>query len=386
MTRAATRSLSEIRKGGENWRCLLSAIACRLLYQSGSPHLQQLYTGFRLLQRSGQVRLSQELRRTPIRYLQDAPHLRNAAHAHLDVIVNRGLRIHFDTHDAQEIAAGDLDECDVYFKRSFLTDVVDSLPAGQRGKVLPLGLNYRVLPDEIDTPALRRGLSMARSIRAVLSTFKQALDINNHLGFEPRLSRMEAPPDLDAPPRVLFLVAAYDPHDDPRRSREKIEDRETINETRAQCLRLLKQELGPRFTGGFGRNRYALERYGDLVVPPEWTSQESYLQRVRSFPICVTTTGLHGSIGWKLAEYIAFSKAILSEKLIYQAPGGLGPDRNYIEFTTPEECLEGALKLINDTALRQELMRNNASYYQRFLRPDALVANALSSAMALEGA
>ncbi len=310
--------------------------------------------------------------------------MRGAEHAHLDVVVNGGLRLHFDTHDAQEIAAGDLEECDIYFKRSYLPAVVESLPENQRAKVRPLGLNYRVLPDVLDTAALGRGLSTARSARAVLATLRQAFDIHNWLGFEPRVSRMQSEPDLEAAPKVLFLVAAYDPYDDPDRSQDKIDDRISINETRARCIRLLKKVLGGRFTGGFGRNRFTLEHYGSLVVPREWTSQARYLRILRSYPICVASTGLHGSIGWKLAEYVAFSKAILSERLVYHAPGDFASGRNYIEFTSPEECLEGAVKLIEDANLRGQIMKNNASYYERYLRPDVLVRNALSTALQLE--
>src|ERR1700761_4944827 len=103
----------------EQWitrELVLSAISCRLLYRSASPHIQQLYTGFCLLHRSGFVRLSQEMRRTPIDYRDAAPHLKDAGHAHLDALVGGKLRLHFDTHDAQEIAVGELDQCDFYFK------------------------------------------------------------------------------------------------------------------------------------------------------------------------------------------------------------------------------------------------------------------------------
>jgi hypothetical protein len=95
----------------------------------------------------------------------------------------------------------------------------------------------------------------------------------------------------------------------------------------------------------------------------------------------VATTGLHGSTGWKLAEYVAFAKAIVSERLVYEVPGAFAPGRNYIEFTSPEECLNGAVRLIEDGALRQQLMQNNAAYYRDYLRPDALVRNALQTAL-----
>jgi hypothetical protein len=362
----------------------LAAISCRLLYGSTSPHLQQLYTGFHLLQRNGFLRLSQQVRRTPVRYLNDAPHLRDAGHAHLDALVDGQLRLHFDTHDAQEIALGELEECDFYFKRSYLPAAVRLLAVQQRRKVLPLGLNYRVLPDVPDVFAIRRSLSMTGLSRAGLSAFKQALDTRNRFGFQPRLSQMESAPDLEAAPNVLFLVAAYDPYDDPERSQEKIDDRIYVNETRARCIRLLKEALGPRFTGGFGRSPFTLQRYADLVVPPETTAQEGYLRTLRSFPICIASTGLHGSTGWKLAEYVAFAKSVLSEPLVYDLPGDFGSGRNYLEFTSPEECVDGAVRLIEDATLRRQIMRSNATYYRDYLRPDVLVKNALNAALGLK--
>jgi hypothetical protein len=361
----------------------LSAISCRLLYHSTSPHLQQLYTGFALLHRSGFIRLTQQPRRTPIRYENEATHLTDAGHAHLDAVLDPGVRLHFDTHDSKEIARGELDDCDFYFKRSYLQAEVAALPPGQRPKVLPLGLNYRVLPDGIDLFALRRSLSLEGLSRALLSGAKQALDSRNRFGFQPRLSRMESTPDYGAPPNVLFLVAAYDPYDDPRRSPEKIEDRIWINETRARCIRLLKESLGSRFLGGFSRSRFTLEHYAELVVPPQMTSQENYVRTLRGYPICVASTGLHGSIGWKLAEYVAFSKAILSEQLVYEVPGGFARGTNYLEFTSPEECLGAAVRLIEDVQLRQRIMRNNAAYYLQSLQPAALLKNALTKALEL---
>jgi hypothetical protein len=362
----------------------LPAISCRLLYQSASPHLQQLYTGFCLLHRSGFLRLSQEPRRTVIRYEDDEPHLNGAGHAHLNALIDGRLRLHFDTHDAQEIAAGELDECDFYFKRSYLPAAVESLPQHLRGKVLPLGLNYRVLPDVTDLFAVGRSLSMSGFSRATLSSLKQALDVGNRLGFEPRLSQMEWSPEPEAAPNVLFLVAAYDPYDDPTRSQEKIDDRLAINEMRARCLELLKEELGPRFTGGFSRTPYTLAHYADLITDLDSTEQQNYLRTLKAFPICVASTGLHGSTGWKLAEYVALSKAVLSERLVYDLPGGFARGRNYIEFTSPEECVNGAVRLIEEPGLRQQIMRNNWAYYRDYLRPDALVRNAITRAIGLK--
>ena len=358
-------------------------LSCTVLYQSTSLHVRQLYTGLLLLHQQGSIRLSQRVRRTPIRYHSDAHHLRDAGKAHLDIVLDGSIRLHFDTHDSQDLALGELDECDFYFKRSYSPRLVSSLPEPQQQKVLALGLNYCVLPDGIDLLAARRGLRVGQGLREKLSVCRQALGVRSWRGHDPRLSSMEHPPEFDAEPRVLFLSAAYDPYENPDRSRDKIEDRISLNEMRARCIRALRQALGDKFSGGFVPSAYALEHYAELVAEPDVTAPAHYFAAVRSHPICVATTGLHGSIGWKLAEYVAFARAILSEKLVYRVPGDFGPERNYLEFTSPDESAAAAVRLIEDHDLRNRLMWNNASYYQRYLRPDSLVKNAIETAMSL---
>jgi hypothetical protein len=344
--------------------------------------VRQLYTGFLMLHRSGAIRLSQERRKTRTVYPSGAPHLRDAAHAHLDVIIDGRVKVHFDAHDAEDIATGELDDCDVYFKRSYLPSLIATLPPAQRSRIEPLGLNYRVLPSSIDWFAARRAVSLRGGLigRALPRSLKEALDPHNAFGYKPRVLEMEASAEPNAEPRVLFLAATYDPHDDPRRARDKIEDRMLLNETRARCIRRLKYALRDRFTGGFEDTAFARKQYPDLIVPHSLTTQASYIATMRSHPICMATTGLHGSIGWKLAEYVAFSKAIVTEKLRYSVPGDFGPERNYIEFASPDDCVEAATRLIEDRGLRERLMTNNAAYYRDYVRPDALVANALARA------
>jgi hypothetical protein len=359
----------------------VSAIKCTLLYHSLSAHLQQLYTGFVMLHRSGIIELDQERTHAKWAYANSAPHLANAHRAHLTVVVNESMHLHFDTHDAIEVLAEAANACDWYFKRSYSSIYIRALPEHIRDKIVPLGLNYNVMPDVIDFYALRRELFAGGSLREKVAAFMRAVDVRNIQGFRPRVGLMETAPDYKAAPRTLFLVAAYDPYDDPARSPEKIEDRRSINLTRANCIGLLRSELGPDFVGGFIQSRFAVQTYPDLVVPAAWTIQSNYIERLQSWPICIATTGLHGSIGWKLAEYVAFSKAIVSEKLRYEVPGQFEPGKNYLEFTSPEECLSAVRKLTADSSLRNELMRNNAAYYQRYLRPDSLVLNALKVAL-----
>jgi hypothetical protein len=318
-------------------------------------------------------------------YLEDLPHLKDASHAHLDVIVDHKLKLHFDTHDAVEVAAGDLDRCDFYFKRSFSPDFVERFSQQQKRKILPLGLNYQVLLSAIDLASLHRNLALNMGVGNKLRGVKHVLDFWNCLGFQPRLKDLESAPDLAADPKVLFLASTHRPG--PENSAEKAEERRTINDYRAECIRVLRKGLGDRFLGGFNRSAFSLQHYADVVIPDQAiTTQSAYLRTMKRYPICIATTGLHGSTGWKLAEYVACSRAILSERLRYAVPGDFSHGNNYLEFSSPKECLEKAKELIESKELRTKLMQNNATYYRLNLRPDALVRNALTAAAELKGA
>ena len=359
----------------------MSAIDCRLTSHSLSQHLNQAYTGFNLLHKQGRIRLTQQCSRTPIQTFDDQ-HLANSGETHLRVLLNGGIRIHYDCHDSYEISVENLGQCDLYFKRSFSRPYVDTLPSG-REKVHPLGLNYSVLPDFADLHALQRARVLGIGPREKLLASIEALDGGNLVRYSARLRDLEAAPDLQGTAQVLFLVNAYDPHDRPDRTKQKIEQYIEINQVRAQCIRLLRKNFGPRFLGGFSHTIYARRTYPDLLVERQSiTRKRNYLKALKSYCICVATTGLHGSIGWKFAEYVALSKAVVSEPLQYEVPGNMEEGRNYLVFESPNDCAEACTRLMDDRDARARLMFNNALYYRSYVRPDTLVLNTLLQALA----
>jgi hypothetical protein len=359
----------------------MTRITCRLICHSAGTHIQQIYTGLSMLHRRGAIELKQELTAVPARRAGVPQHLRDASATHAKVELNGAIAVHFDMHDAQDIDLQDLDNSDFYFKRSFSRGYVGDLPRGGE-KVLPYGLNYHVLPDFADFFAAHRASHLPIGIRARLTAMREALDGGNRFRFYSRVSELESPPDYALPPRVLFLVTAYDPHDHADRSAEKVEERMRNNEMRAECIRALRKELGARFLGGFNHNEYATRHYKDcLVSDAAITDKKTYIRTMKSHPICIATTGLHGSIGWKFAEYVACARAILSERLAYEVPGELAAGRNYLEFASPAECVEQALRLVADRELRNAMMAANSGYYRAHLRPDVLVLNSLMTAL-----
>lgn len=355
-------------------------LKCKLLFRSNAEHLSQIYTGFSLLAKSGHIDLSQSLRPREKPPETTPRHLLDARDFHLEAVVGSGTRIYYDVHDSHEIDGEAANEVDYYFKRSFSPLAVSD---SYRARILPLGLNYALYMDGLDRFEIDRiGAcdltlkSIARSLGKIQKT------VGTLLPFIPTVGKMHAAPTLDLPPRILFMVRAWDPAELTDHPQEKLDERIHINETRARCIRMLRQEFGERFTGGFQHCEYTRKNFGDLLISDNrLTSKRNFIEALRQYPICVSTMGLHGSNGWKLGEYVAFSKAIIGEKPKHELPGNFSDGNNYLSFVTPEQCVAHAHRLFNDEQLRQSLMLNNQQYYREYLRPDVMIKRTLDIAL-----
>jgi hypothetical protein len=334
-----------------------------------------------MLSKTGLIDLYQEISDSPLSYSSSLPHLRNAIHAHLRVSVtyeNKIYNIYYDTHDSYEIDQTHLETCDFYFKRSYDSKYILESHLNSYNKIFPLGLNYLVFSNSIDFFAFKRNFLLNKAFVKKIDQSIRAVDFNNYLTFNPRLRDIQSFPNTVNEPKVLFMVTAYDPYDSLDREKDKIEERIYNNEFRANCIRELRKEFGKFFYGGFMHNNFTIDRYRDLLIDNSKNGRKDiYLKNINEYSIGVATTGLHNSIGWKFAEYIAFSKAIVSEKLHYSVPGDLSPNNNYLEFNSPIECVEKVALLFDNKELREQMMFNNAQYYHHYVRPDALVLNTL---------
>jgi hypothetical protein len=112
------------------------------------------------------------------------------------------------------------------------------------------------------------------------------------------------------------------------------------------------------------------------------TAKRRFMALVKASPICIATTGLILSTGWRFGEYVAASRAIVSEKLHDVLPGPFRTPDNYLEFCTVAELIGAVGKLVENRAALQTMMWNNYSYYRTYGRPDSLVLNALLRALA----
>ena len=341
---------------------------------SDAEHLQQIYTGFKLLDDKNIVNLKQIIPKEFLLNKQDSTRWDDYEFFNITVIINHKIRVCYDTHDWNWIDESVLRGVDFYFKRSYDENYLAQL--NEKHKVFPLGLNYQVSSDKVDLFRLKRAAFYAGKDKIKL--ILKALRIDNFLpnSETERLDRMESAPDFSLEPKILLMARAWNTETilDPAQT-EIVEE---INEIRAAAIRKLRLEFGEKFFGGLMRDDYSEKHFKDVLLPDNSLSNKrNYLKTLKSFPICVTTKGLNNSNGWKLGEYVAFSKAIVTEPLHFQVTGNFAKEKNYLEFTNTNELISSVSRLFDDKNLRDSLMKNNHDYYRNFVRPDALVLNTL---------
>ncbi len=339
-----------------------------LICSSSGEHLSQIYSGFALLAARGLARVT--LRRS-------TNYDGGCEGAILRAVID-GNRVVYDTRDHASFPPEDLEWATHYFKRSFLPSRVQS--SGRSAIIKPLGLNYSVY-----APGdwwCRRAWWSAVSARP--ANARGALQ--RIAGLTPGISRVTAPgranssvtafeqsPEFPGE-RVLLLTRTWDPG---RAVGEQAEMRAAMNTTRAEGIRLLRRELGPVFIGGLAPWPSAIRDFPDLVVDPKLTKKGAYLRTMRSSSICITSQGLLGTNGWRLAEYVAGSRAVVNERLQHVVPGQFLDGVNFLSYSSPQELATQVHRLLEDDDLRYQARMANRAYYQTYVRPDALIERTL---------
>ncbi len=351
-----------------------TAVACRLRLTPSAIMSSAVLTGLAMLARDGRIRLDVEIA-PEAAPLQHGPwHLRDKQRPQTVLELDGGGSAVIDGHDSWEIETQDLLNHDLYFKRS-LRPESQLMPRGERLRVL--GLLNEVRADFFDFAELRSELGAAGSAARRARTFLRWVAwwgaARAGLGGRPNWSRMYAPPTPGQSQRVLLMAGLWDPAEVPASETAQRADREAVNRQRVDCIRALRRAFGARFHGGVRPGEFARRYAPDVMLGSEReTSRREFLRRVRQHAVCVTSHGLNGSNGFRLAEYVAFSRAIVSEPLRYALPGAFAAGEHYLEYTTPEECVARVAWLFDRPDWRDEMARRNWDWYSTWQRPDRL--------------
>jgi hypothetical protein len=344
-------------------------LKCQLVYNK-TAHLEQLYAGFVRLEKLGIIDL---------RVDNPAPGTQTWKGI-LFGTVNDQHKLIYDTLDGLNWIPGTIEEnlhyfkrtftADYYFKRSYTRQLKDVAPAGC--KILPLGFNYRIRPPYSLTKSSMRDHFQQVVRRSYFAS--RMLRMNNDEMSLPS-EDYEQQPILNKDVKILFLTRIWNP--DEFKDYPIKPSVETLNKSRIAAITTCRKEFGKIFCGGLTDDDFSRAHAKSLIAPLALTNKKQYLELVKEHAVCIATTGLHGSIGWKFAEYVAASRAIVSEPLLYEVPGGFKKDQNYLEFRDERELPARINALLDSRVAVMKMMQENYRYYNNYLKPENLVLNTL---------
>lgn len=334
---------------------------CELFYFP-SLHLNQIYDGFIKLNKLGII----DLIIKPAKGGESKPLLK--------VVVNNEFTIIYDTLDGFNWIDGSIDEnlryfkknieADFYFKRSYNKSLLENAPGNC--KVYPLGLNY--------TMKVQRGLP--KGLKLTLTDWVRNSLLFSRFYRDSFVSKdFEYYPIPNKESKILFLTRLWNPKE--VKLKHLREERKILNDNRIECIKACKKEFGVNFIGGLQNDEFSSRLAKELIMPFSITKKENFLKTIKDSNICIGTTGLHSSIGWKFGEYVAASRAIITEPLIYDLPGTFENKSNYFEYYNRDQLIENIYKLLDSKEKMYNMMQNNFHYYNNYLRPDYLVLNTL---------
>ncbi|OQP64384.1 hypothetical protein A3860_20660 [Niastella vici] len=152
----------------------------------------------------------------------------------------------------------------------------------------------------------------------------------------------------------------------------------TVTNLRKEIITILKgldSEKVISFEGGFSRRRLGpfegLENYSASKL----YNHKSYLEHLKLSTVVINTPAVHDCLGWKLGEYFALGKAIVTTPINRILPGNFMAGTHYLEIKDIHSELKDAISwLVSHKEQRMELEQNALAYFEKYLTPGKVIS------------
>lgn len=121
------------------------------------------------------------------------------------------------------------------------------------------------------------------------------------------------------------------------------------------------------------------KEFKDILIDKR-IGMKDYLKGTRLSSIVFNTPSVCQCHGWKLAEYLAMGKAIISTPLSNVMPGDFKNGEHYICCNDVDSMEQMIRALHDDETMRNELKCNAKKYFEEYLSPHAVINRILDRA------
>ena len=146
---------------------------------------------------------------------------------------------------------------------------------------------------------------------------------------------------------------------------------ETVNARRANFIRACKEIDGIRFEGGFVAQgeRSSADLFSDCLSITSYPYQ-TWLQKTKESALVFNTPAFWDCHGWKLGEYLALGKAIISTPLSNDLPAPLTHGVNIHFVENDKESMKEAIRFIMaHPEYKEKLEQGAKGYWDKYGTP-----------------
>lgn len=278
-------------------------------------------------------------------------------HHHCLAFIIDGKRVYISAGDGTGMNENALDWCHVYGK-------VNLDPTMKHPKLVPIGPSFGVKFLSLTQAAFWALRSHFAAAGAITST-RQHYGEYYHQAVrrlpEEAYNRAQSHPDY-----VFFISSLW-------------KKEPNTNAFRANFVRACTSKRNLRFEGGLVA-KSGVEGFDDVALRTR-ISFANYLEKTQRSLAVFNTPAVAGCLGWKLAEYLALGKAIISTPLKRELPAPLEHCRHLHIVDGSIQSIADALELIQrDEDYRHRLEQGAREYYETYLAPVSVVSRILSLA------
>lgn len=162
-------------------------------------------------------------------------------------------------------------------------------------------------------------------------------------------------------------------------SNEWINTDETVNCMRLNFYKAVSSLLSVRSEVGFVYSQKKNENSAfQEYVMNAWIPKEKYLLKTQQSVVVFNTPAWDLCHGWKLAEYLALGKAIISTPFYNELPVPLEHGKHIHFVSGSVDDIQAAVqKILTDDAYRLHLEQNSRIYYTQYVQPEAMLQHFL---------
>jgi len=269
-------------------------------------------------------------------------------------------KVIIDSRDTANIDIELLKWCDVYGKINYNDN---TLPDDSNNKIVAIGPSFGIkIWNLIETVyfALFNFLRSRKSIK------NKREFIANYWRQYKRLSIKNYSITESSKTDVFFMNSIWK------------EEKQT-NSNREMFIRMCKEVEGLSFEGGFAARKNGDNLgYGSLVYS-KTVPLKKYLNKIKNSMTVFNTPAVLSCHGWKLAEFLALGKAIITTDHYNRLPAALQDHHHVIYANNAEEIKKAIEKLMGDTEYKRKLEFNARKYFEEYLEPNAVIIKLINN-------